>query len=575
MQQQKKREKNRIKLYWLLLLSVLLVGSVTVSVGITQARYGNTVTSPVVLKASAMDISSNCLVSAGDAARTVLLGEIDLDKSMTVPFWVLSAGADREVKLNWGISDQEHIHYFNIDLLVGEETLTAGETIVLPEDVRLELMLRLVPTVLARTTVHGEAKINVHVTLDDTMWGTFQVILPAVQGSTEAVAVSEEPEAEAAEAAAVVEEEPEAMAEPTPEPTVEPTEEPEATAEPTVEPTVEPRATSEPTIEPTVEPSATPEATLEPTPTPTVEPSATPTPTIEPTPEPTATPQPTIEPTPEPTLAPTANPYEEQEALVELNAMSTFDLKRQLPVVMTLAEHITSVRLGIQAVCDKETVPEEAVVAEAVTEVVTLEALPDYTMFSVDGGNSYYMVYGDYIPELILHEITTVPLLMDFRYTKLKQDEELTIAMEAYMGRELRKTCTAVTKASEVIEAENLMGSILNFENTLDFIFPMNWRDMEMKYTVEYLTVTGDQTLKYVPANLSEDSLQTTYINDENNHRLELKLGKKFKQPGTYRITISCSYEGLCYDTMQTTFFVNCSGREEKVTNGSEVQNDE
>jgi len=590
MQQQKRTKKNRISLYCLLLLCVLVAGSVLGSVGVTQARYGDTVSSPAVLKASAMDISSNCLVSADDAARTVLLGEIDLEISMTVPFWLLSSGESRKVKLNWGVTDPEHKEYLSIGLMVGSDMLTAGEAMELPEDIRLDLQLYMAPTEIARTTAHGKTKINVYVTLDDTMWGTFQVILPEV-GATEA---------EIAEVAAEISETPEPEEEPatepnvTPEPEVEPaaeltielSETPEATEEPTPTPTPTVEPTAGPTMAPTEDPTAepTPEPTVAPTAEPTAEP--TPTPTVEPTAEPTPTP--TMEPTPEPTVEPTttpeptANPYEEQEALMELEAMAAFDPTRQLPVVMTLADHITSVRFGTVEVSEEDTDKEEAgteeIITEAIiTEIKTLEALPDYTMFSVDNGNSYYMVYGDFVPELVVHDITTIPLLilMDFRYTKLTQDEELTIGMEAYMGNELRKTCTAVTAATESVTAENQMGAILNFENTLEFTLPQKWKEATLKYSVEYMTMTENQGLEYIPVNLSQDGLQVTYINDESNHRLELELGQKFNRPGTYRITISWSYNGLCYDTTQTTFFVNCQGREEAITNGSEVQNDE
>lgn len=550
-----KKAKNRISLYWLLLLSVLLVGGVAVSTGIAQARYSDTIASVAVLKASAMDISSNCLVSADDAARTVLLGEIELDKSMMVPFWLLSSGENRNVKLNWGVTDPEHTNYLSVGLMIGNEMLTAGEVKELPEDIRLDLQLYMAPTEIARTTAHGKTKINVYVTLDDTMWGTFQVILPAVGANENEIAevAAEEVTEETAEVAAEISETPEVEEEPAPEPSVTPEPEVELATELNMEPSATPEATAEPTAEPT------PEPTIEPAPEPTVTPTAEPTqtPTIEPTPTPTIEPTPT--PTVEPTAAPepTENPYEEQEALVDMKAMNAFDPTRQLPVVMTLAEHITSVRFGM------------------VAESTTLEALPDYTMFSVDGGESYYMVYGDFVPEFVVHDITTIPILMDFRYTKLTQNEELTIGMEAYMGSELRKTRTAEAAATEELKTENMLGSVLNFENTLNFTFPTKWKEMELKYSVEYLTMTEEQGLKYVPVNLSTDNLQATYINDESNHRLELKIGQKFTRPGTYRITISWSYNGLCYDTTQTTFFVNCQGREEAITNGLEVQNDE
>ena len=182
------------------------------------------------------------------------------------------------------------------------------------------------------------------------------------------------------------------------------------------------------------------------------------------------------------------------------------------------------------------------------------------------------MVYGDYIHELET-ESTTMPLLFDFRYTNLTQDEKLTLAMEVFLDDQYQTTCTADALAS--VKREWKSGSILNFANTLEFAFPEEWKDAELTYNVEYLTMTEEQLLQYVPVELSEDGLQATYDKEDNNHRLVLALGQKFTQPGTYRLQISWSYNGLCYDTTQINFFVNCSGRVVPDTSGSEVSNDE
>ena len=164
-------------------------------------------------------------------------------------------------------------------------------------------------------------------------------------------------------------------------------------------------------------------------------------------------------------------------------------------------------------------------------------------------------------------------LLFDFRYTNLTQDEKLTFAMELFLDDQYQTTCTADAVAS--VKRDWKSGPILNFANTLEFAFPQEWKEAELTYSVEYLTLTEEQTLQYVPVELSEDGLQAIYDKEENNHRLILNLGQKFAQPGTYRLHVTWSYEGLCYDTMQTNFFVNCSGRVAPEVNGSEVSNDE
>ena len=84
-----------------------------------------------------------------------------------------------------------------------------------------------------------------------------------------------------------------------------------------------------------------------------------------------------------------------------------------------------------------------------------------------------------------------------------------------------------------------------------------------------------DKSLIYTPVELFVDGLQAIYYNNETEHKLVVKLDRKFTKPGTYRLRISWSYEGLCYDTTEIPFFVNCSEREETVKSGLEVSDDE
>ena len=249
-------------------------------------------------------------------------------------------------------------------------------------------------------------------------------------------------------------------------------------------------------------------------------------------------------------------------------------------MLMTLADHITSVRLGIQ---------------KTYGEITSTEKLPDYTMFSVDGGASYYMVYGDYLPEFGLLDVTEIPLLMDFRYAQLDPEEEITLVMEAWKGTQLRKTCTAAAlpnapKSGEVTvrpganaaqtvtdaaaeEGEQVTSPVLTTDNALEFPFPIEWEESKLKYTVEFLTMTEEQVLKYVPVELTREGIYATYYKDDTTHKLVLRLGQSYIQPGTYRINMTWEYEGVCYSDTQTTFFVNYSVRTEAVSS-QEVPND-
>ena len=171
-------QKNRIIIYWMLLLTVIFTGTAVSAVGVTQARYQNTVTTVAVLQTTDQDINSNCLVSAKDPARTVLLGELDKEHGVTVPFWLQSTGTNRTVKLDWGVSDATYAEYVDIAVLNGSEMLAAGDIIELPTDAKVELKLQLQPTEKMLTTSHKEIELEVRLTLDNTMQGIFQVSLP-------------------------------------------------------------------------------------------------------------------------------------------------------------------------------------------------------------------------------------------------------------------------------------------------------------------------------------------------------------------------------------------------------------
>jgi hypothetical protein len=265
--------------------------------------------------------------------------------------------------------------------------------------------------------------------------------------------------------------------------------------------------------------------------------------------------------------------------LINLKTIPSFNPEEKLPVLMTLADHITSVRLGIQ---------------QSYGEITSTEKLPDYTMFSVDGGASYYMVYGDYLPEFGLQDVTEIPLLMDFRYAQLNPEEEITLVMEAWKGMEKRKTCTAAaipnapksglvtvrpgvnttqTITDEAADAQ-VTSPVLTLDNALEFPFPIEWEESKLKYTVEFLTLTEEQVLKYVPVELTREGLYATYYKDETTHKLVLRLGERYIQPGTYRINIIWEYEGVCYSDTQTTFFVNYSAQTNAAQSGQEVPND-
>lgn len=457
---------NKIKPYWLLLPALLLAGSIALTPGQAYARYTTTATCVAVIDIPSRDIRSNCLVAEGEAPRTVFVGQLKENETLSVPFWLLSSAGDEAVKVNWGVTDEAYKNDLAVSVALGNELMNSGEELLLPEGSTVELALQLAATEVTGGEGRPARTVDVQVTVGDTLKGIFRAILPGEPVPLALPAAEEAPQ--------------------------------ETVTEEIVEPLTE-------------------------VPTP-----ADPTETTAPT-DP-AQPSEPIEPT-EPELTP-----EQKEALMTLKTIPSFLVGGQLPVRMILAEHITEIRFGVQ-------------------NGETLSPLPDYTMFSLDGGESYYMTYGAAIPRIATGNAPEAQLLLDLRYAQTAG--ALTLALEAYQEQALRKTCTVATIAEQIAATPE---HILTFDNKLEFSFPTQWTESQIDYTVERLTVTEDNHLTYVPVELSDDGLRVTYTKTPDSHALALQLGQKFNQAGTYRLRITWNYEGICYDATQTTFLINCLG---------------
>ena len=549
--------KYKIKACWLLLAVLLIVFGAVFSVGVTQARYHDRNTAKAVVQSPDIGVTSNCLVTEQDAPRTVLLGEMDLDGSMTVPFWLLSSNEDAVQRLNWGIADSNYKDYLNISVFMGYERLFANSDVKLIEDVKLDLLLCIEPTQLAIETPHEKLKILVHVTWGDQMWGTFQVMLPEVVEKLDSdlqdgafPGLGEEMTTESAIDPAT---------EPSTEPPVETTTESpvETTTEPPIETTTEPptETPTEPPTETTTEPPT--ETTTEPPVETTTEP-------------PTETTEPTTETDTDAEIG--IVDMAGKENLIQLNTIHAVHPSELLPVRIELPEGITAIRLGVQT---------------AYGDNGEVASFPDYTMFSLDGGASYYMLYGEVIPEFVLENVMDIPLLLDFSYTEMACKDEasggqktINLAMETYVGDELFKTQSSTVAFNQepsgiptvwpqelqtdgeavtvISDAENQrLGPILTFDNQLYVEFPIEWEEAELQYSVEYLTMTEDEKLEYIPVTPTQDGLYFEYIRDAETHKLEFRLGDRFMTPGTYRLNLTWTYEGISFIDTQITFFIH------------------
>lgn len=269
---------------------------------------------------------------------------------------------------------------------------------------------------------------------------------------------------------------------------------------------------------------------------------------------------------------------ENPESPIQMKTIGNFDLSHQLPVVLKLEENVTSIRLGLKGQPAKE-------------GDRTLVPFPDNTRLSLNQGSSYYSMYNGYICEFALQEMTSLPLLLDFSHTTLQADKELTLAMEAYAGDELLAVCEATTVINaqvfcqvhpeslleeeaqqeesgsegtaqpdaQLLTDESPARYVLDQDTFLRFTFPESWKEADLEYSVEFLTLTEDQELEYTTVTLSTQALSAEYTEDEDKHTLIFKIGETLPQAGTYRVNIKWSFEEICYAQTQTTFFINYS----------------
>ena len=529
---------NRIKLYWLLLSVLIFTASVLTTIGESQARYVSTVAGTTVVESRKTGITSDCLVTDADAPLTVLVGEIPLDQATKTSFWVKSAGEGTTGKLAWSVSDPDYAKYLDIAVLSGPDPVDPAIEIPLLQDVEMEFTMTLMPTQEARNFARDELKLNVLVTWGDEMWGTFQVILPEVKG--EADETTETTQAASTETTV-----------------------PETTQDPTAASTETTAAAQPLSADDTqTEPSETTENT-----------EAT---------------EVTTESTEESTASTEAT-EEEPAAQIGMATIRRFAKEEALPVKIVLTEDVTRGKLGLWEEKSVEETAEDGTVTE--TTKMVLSPLPDDTCFSLNGGQSYYMLADGGIVELDLAGISELPVLMDFSHTKLPEGEKLILAMEAWAGETLLASCdastipdvtelcqtlthslvqpeaetesgeetTETTETTQTTTADPWMGKILTRDNYLEVVLPLHWWDAQLEYSLDILTMTDYGTVEYRPVTLSADGLSAERTNYGGVHNLVFRIGEVLPQAGTYRLNMTWKYEGICFAKSLTTFFINYS----------------
>lgn len=507
-------KKKKPNIWCLLFLVLLLGGSLILSAGRTFAGYSNTRVLNTVLPLESGAVTSDCLIS--DGQQTILLGTLAADAPTEVSFTLSSVKAV-SARLDWSVDQPDYLKAdIRVEMLAGEGSLSADRILKMGENAEASVTLVLTPQ---PNDQRGEEQVNVEVSLGDTLKGTFRGILPA----------------------------PEKTDEPT-EPETEPTSSPEDVTEPATEPTSPTGDTTEPTAEPTsptgdeTEPATEPASATQPTEAPTTEPTGSTEATPEPATEPTGAPAET-QPSEEP---PKGEPSEDSAYFgdTQMKALSVFDPAGALPVKITPTVAADRVVLGMGGG------------AEASGDI---SGFPARTRYSLDGGESYDLLYYGGVIELPADSGAELPLLLDFSGCSLSEGQTLTLIGEEYARAKLSGRFGLDTQTADASLTEGTLPEavfLTSEKPSVTLALPVGGDDWTAEITVEMLRADENGVVSYEQLPSDSTSLQAEFTRNAQAHTLKLWLGAERPAAGTYRVRIEWMFEGICYKMMQTTLFI-------------------
>lgn len=241
----------------------------------------------------------------------------------------------------------------------------------------------------------------------------------------------------------------------------------------------------------------------------------------------------------------------DDEQTILMETVGHFAQAEKLPVRITLIEGLEQVHMGLGVMGDAG---------------VEMKKFPAFTRFSLDNGNSYYMLYDENMISLDPQSSGPVSVLLDLANVELPNEENLFLVTEGYAGQELISSANKSVKPD--IDALIQMESrLLARESALKITLPKSWKDYTLAYSVEMLTANGtvaedpaaleNAVPEYIAVDLTAQSLIAEYVTDEETCALVFQLGETLPPAGTYRVSMNWTYEGICFAQAQTTFFIN------------------
>lgn len=193
------------------------------------------------------------------------------------------------------------------------------------------------------------------------------------------------------------------------------------------------------------------------------------------------------------------------------------------------------------------------------TEAV-MSGFPARTRYSLDSGESYYLLYNGGTIDLLAESGGEISLLLDFSGCTPSESQTITLVGEEYSQTQLTGRFSGDTAAlgEEITLPEAVLLTAEKSSESLTI--PKVGDDWTSVITVEMLGTDENGAVCYKPLTLEDSSITAQITPGEQENTLNLSIGDKKPAAGTYRVTIEWTFEGVCFKKISTTLFIVYSG---------------
>ena len=221
--------------------------------------------------------------------------------------------------------------------------------------------------------------------------------------------------------------------------------------------------------------------------------------------------------------------------------------------IKSIRSFTKEIKLPVTAMADNKT---DKMVLGVSGEDGSIAGFPKETCYSLDQGQSYYMLYNSDVIDLPVLESQIV--LLDFTRVNL-QGSVLDLQMNAYREGELHKTAQTSVAISEE-QLYQLENRIMKDKETLQVRLNTQWADYSVAYSMEKVTVVttelGNYT-QYMEIDPAIAGFVITVTEDPDGDLITVVGGEQRPAAGNYVLHIQWSDGDMVFGQTRIPFFVN------------------